>query len=87
LIWRTTTGVTAPESGLPPEGTLLDAQLFVSVGSLDQEYKPHIDAFSAALRKRNYRGLRFKTAILEGYAHIAASPPGFIQGLRAVYSE
>lgn len=75
------------ESGLPAEGALLDAHLFVSVGSLDQDYKPHIDAFSAALRSRNYRGLLFKTAILEGYAHLAAGPPGFIQGLRAVFSE
>ena len=75
------------ESGLPAEGTVLDAHLFVSVGSLDQDYKPHTDAFSAALRNRHYRGLLFKTAIVEGYAHIAAGPPGFIQGLRAVFSE
>jgi predicted alpha/beta superfamily hydrolase len=75
------------ETRAPSQGALLDAHLFISVGSLDQGYKRYIETFSVALRSRNYGGLLFTTAILEGYAHIAAGPPGFIEGLRAVFSD
>ncbi len=75
------------ESGLPPQGSELHAHLFVSVGSLDQEYKPHIDTFTAAMRDKHYRQFHLTTALLEGYSHVAAGPPGFIRGLRAVFSQ
>jgi hypothetical protein len=74
------------QGGLPTGALFSETSLFVSVGSLDHEFGPHINAFTKIMQDRDYPDLDFKTAILEGYAHISASPPGFIRGLPAVFS-
>lgn len=72
---------------LPSKADSIRRQLFISVGSQDHEYGPHIEAFITAIRNQNYPGLMFESTVLEGYAHISASAPGFIQGLQTVFSE
>lgn len=72
--------------GLPEEIRFSETSLFVSIGSSDQEYGPHVKAFTKIMQDKDYPGLNFKTVILEGYAHISAMAPGFIQGLPAVFS-
>jgi predicted alpha/beta superfamily hydrolase len=70
----------------PPPGSQLSARLFVSVGSVDDEFRPHIEAFNADLRERDYQGLQFESAVLPGYGHIGAAPIRFLAGLRAVFT-
>jgi predicted alpha/beta superfamily hydrolase len=70
----------------PSPGSALPGRLFVSVGSADDEYRPHIESFNPELRQRNYRELRFDTAELPGYGHIGAAATGFLAGLRTVFA-
>ena len=58
----------------------LPGRLFLSVGSLDTEFGPNVDAFSAELRRRDYQGLHIDTAELSGYGHASAAPLGFLTG-------
>lgn len=74
------------KAGLPPKGSSTRAQLFVSVGSLDNEFGPHIKAFITAMENKDHAGPEFKTVLLEGFGHISAAQPGFIHGLRALFS-
>lgn len=70
----------------PPQDSALAARLFVSVGSADDEFRPHIESFNSDLRSRNYQDLRFESVVLPGYGHIAAAPIGFLTGLRSVFT-
>ena len=70
----------------PAAGTDLPARLFVSVGSNDADYRPHVESFTADLQQRGYQGLRLESAVLPGYGHIAAAPIGFLTGLRSVFT-
>ncbi len=71
----------------PPVGSALPARLFVSVGSADHEYRPHIESFITQLRERNYSALRFESAVLPGLGHIEAAATGFLAGLAAIYAD
>ena len=65
----------------PPAGSRLPGRLFMSVGTLDDEFRIHIEAFTASLRLHNYQGLHVDTAELPGYRHVTAGVPGFLAGL------
>jgi len=69
----------------PAAGNKLEARVFTSVGSADDLYRPHVEAFNDELRARDYLALRFETELLPGYGHIAAAPVGFLAGLRSVF--
>lgn len=73
------------ESVLQAEPTFDDVRLFVSVGSNDQVYGPNILAFTDHLGTQAPSGLTLQSAVLEGFAHISAATPGFVQGLRMIY--
>jgi predicted alpha/beta superfamily hydrolase len=75
------------DAGLPLVGAALPAKLFVSVGSLDDEFLPHVEALETALRRRQYQGLQLSRATLVGYAHASAAPMGFMLGIRAVFAD
>lgn len=70
----------------PPSGARLDARVFTSVGSEDDEYRPGIESFEHQLRDRGYLDLQFEHELLPGYSHIAAAPVGYLAGLRAVFA-
>jgi len=74
------------EAGLTVEALSSGIRLFVAIGSSDDEFGPNVEAFMKTIRESNYPGLDFKTAVLEGYGHISAASPGFIQGLQTVFS-
>ena len=74
------------QGGLLTRSLFSDTNLFVSVGTLDHEFGPNINAFTKIMQEKNHPGLDFKASILEGYAHISAAQPGFIKGLPAVFS-
>ncbi len=76
-----------PEEGFLPATMSHSARLFISVGSQDQEFGPHIGTFITALHNRRYPGLVVETAVLEGKTHLSAATPGFIQGLQMVFSD
>lgn len=69
----------------PAARAQVPGELFVSVGTLDEDFKPHIDGFTTALRARDYQGLHVHTADLDGYGHLSAGAPGFLSGLRTVF--
>ena len=69
----------------PAASSHLPGRLFVSVGSLDEDFKGHIDAFTTRLRLYNYEGLHIDTAELQGYRHATAAGPGFLTGLPKVF--
>ncbi|MCW2812412.1 MAG: alpha/beta hydrolase [Friedmanniella sp.] len=70
----------------PAAGSAVDGRLFVSVGSADEDYRPHIETFLRELRGRRYQRLQVDDAVLPGLGHVAAAAPGFLAGLAAVYS-
>ena len=61
--------------------------LFVSVGTLDDDFRSHIEAFNAELLLHNYQGLHVDTAELKGYRHGSAAAPGFLAGLQNVFHD
>jgi predicted alpha/beta superfamily hydrolase len=69
----------------PSPNSVLVARLLVSVGSADDDYRPHVESFITALQERNYRDLQLDSAVLPGYGHIDAAPAGFLGGLREVF--
>jgi predicted alpha/beta superfamily hydrolase len=70
----------------PAAGSAVPARLFVSVGSEDAEYRPHVESFLRELTELDYRGLHLDSAVLRGLGHIAAAPTGFLTGLAAIYT-
>lgn len=70
----------------PAPGSSLPARLFVSIGSADQEYRPHVEPFLAELAARAYADLRVESAVLPGHGHVGAAPAGFLAGLRSVFA-
>jgi len=64
-----------------------EVHLFVSVGSLENTYSAKAQSFMYDLAERNLQNLKLHTMVLDGFDHIAASFPGFIYGLRAVYAQ
>lgn len=70
----------------PAARSALPARLFVSVGSTDDEYRPHVESFITDLQGRCYQDLRFEWVVLPGYGHVGAAPVGFLTGLRAVFA-
>ena len=70
----------------PAPGAILDARVFTSVGSADDEYRPSVESFEHQLRDRGYHGLQLEHELLPGYGHIAAAPVGYLAGLRAVFA-
>ncbi len=72
--------------GLPDEMRFSETNLFVSVGSSDHEFGPHINAFIESMKEKEFSGLTFKSVTLEWYGHISAATAGFIKGLPAVFS-
>lgn len=80
-------GVAQLDAGAwPAASSAVPARLFISVGSADDEYRPHIDSFVSELRGRKYDLLQFDSAILPGLNHVAAAPTGFLAGLAAIYA-
>jgi predicted alpha/beta superfamily hydrolase len=80
-------GVILLDSGRwPAPGTVLDAHVFTSVGSADDEYRPGVENLHRELRDRGYPGLQLEHELLPGYGHIAAAPVGYLAGLRAVFA-
>ena len=71
----------------PPARSHVPGRLFVSVGTLDEDFRSHIEAFNAELRLHNYEGLHVDTAELEGYRHSSAAAPGFLGGLQNVFHD
>jgi predicted alpha/beta superfamily hydrolase len=69
----------------PAVGASLPASLFISVGALDEEYRASILAFTAALHRKNYVGLRMHFTELPNCAHASAGPGGFLAGLQATF--
>lgn len=63
-----------------------EVSLFISVGSLDQDYGPEGEAFMKTLSEKEIPNLKFRTMIFEGLGHTAAAVPGFIYGIEAVYA-
>jgi predicted alpha/beta superfamily hydrolase len=70
----------------PAAGSVVPGRLFVSVGSEDEEHRPHVESFLSELAGQSYEGLRVDSAILAGLGHIAAAAPGFLAGLAAIYA-
>jgi len=64
----------------------LPVKLFVSVGSLEEAFRPHVEAFSAVLRSRNYKGLDFTAMVMEDETHLSGIAPAFVRGVRTIYS-
>lgn len=69
----------------PSARSHVPGRLFVSVGTLDEDFRSHIEAFNAELRLNNYQGLHVDTAELQGYGHSSAMAPGFLTGLQKVF--
>jgi predicted alpha/beta superfamily hydrolase len=69
----------------PPARSDVPGRLFVSIGTLDNELRPHIEACTAELRLRDYQGLHVDTAELSGYGHASAAAQGFLTGLRRLF--
>ncbi len=72
-------------AGWPGPGSELAARVYTSVGSADDDYRPHVENFGQELQNRGYPGLWLEQEILPGYGHVAAAPVGFLAGLRAVF--
>jgi uncharacterized protein len=75
------------EVELPLSKQALPVHLFVSVGSLDQGFGPYIASFITSLHSKRYSNLWFTNSTVSGFGHSSALPLGFIQGLRAVFSD
>ena len=69
----------------PPARSDVPGRLFVSVGTLDTELRPHIEAFNTELQQRDYQGLHLDTAELAGYGHATAGFLGLLTGLRRLF--
>jgi predicted alpha/beta superfamily hydrolase len=77
--------LTGPERW-PVPGATVDARVFTSVGTADDEYRPVVETLERQLRDRRYGGLRYEHELLTGYGHIASAPVGFLAGLRSVFA-
>ena len=69
----------------PEPGASVQASLFTSIGSQDNEYRPGVDWLSDQLRARSYADLEFETVIIPDCGHIGASAFGYLSGLRSVF--
>jgi predicted alpha/beta superfamily hydrolase len=64
----------------------LAANLYISVGGMEEDQLPGFKTLTETLRKRNYPDLRLDTQIIEGEKHSAGVIANtFLNGVRAVF--
>lgn len=82
-----------PELGLKLEmayftgHSALPARVFLSVGLLDKGHVAMIEELDRVLRKRNYRGLVWRTEFFENETHNSVIPLTLSRGIRWLYGD
>ena len=63
----------------------LEAEVFVSVGSLEEAMVPDMLSFTETLEARAYRGLRLETQVLDGESHLSSAFLSVSRGLGSLF--
>ena len=73
------------ENALAERQSALPANVYISLGSLEDIGRTTIDEFARLLRSRNYEGLNLQTEILDGETHFSGFARSFIRGVKTIY--